>query len=82
MLFRSAWSAAAIVGPLLVNGFRDNQIRAGVPAAQAYSTTMNIMAVLLIVGFVTNLLVRPVAQKYWASEQRPGGLPGASGADD
>ena len=77
-----AWSAAAIVGPLLVNGFRDSQIRAGVPAAQAYSTTMNIMAVLLIAGFVTNLLVRPVAQKFWASEQRPGNLPGTSGADD
>ena len=77
-----AWSAAAIVGPLLVNGFRDSQIKAGIPAAQAYSTTMNIMAVLLIVGFVINLLVRPVAQKFWASEQQPGNLPRASGADD
>ena len=70
------------MGPLLVNGFRDSQIKAGIPAAQAYSTTMNIMAVLLIVGFVINLLVRPVAQKFWASEQQPSNLPRASGADD
>ena len=70
------------MGTLLGNGFRDNQIKAGIPAAQAYSTTMNIMAVLLIVGFITNLLVRPVAQKFWASEQQPGNLPRASGADD
>lgn len=61
-----AWSAAAIVGPTLVNGFRDSQIRAGIPAAQAYSTVMYIMAGLLVVGFVANLLIRPVASRYWA----------------
>jgi MFS family permease len=73
-----AWSAAAIVGPTLVNGFRDSQIRAGVPAAQAYSTTMYIMAALLVVGFIANLLVRPVASRYWA--ETPSGQPAA--ADD
>ncbi|MCD0177322.1 OFA family MFS transporter, partial [Deinococcus sp. 14RED07] len=66
-----AWSAAAIVGPSLVNGFRDSQIRAGIPAAQAYSTTMYIMAALLVVGFVANLLVRPVAEKFWAQNRAP-----------
>lgn len=66
-----AWSAAAIVGPSLVNGFRDSQIKAGIPAAQAYSTTMYIMAALLVVGFVANLLVRPVAEKFWAQNRAP-----------
>lgn len=66
-----AWSAAAIVGPSLVNGFRDSQIKAGIPAAQAYSTTMYIMAALLVVGFVANLLVRPVAEKFWAENRAP-----------
>lgn len=61
-----AWSAAAIVGPTLLNGFRDSQIKAGVPAAQAYSTVMYIMAGLLVLGFLANLLVRPVASRYWA----------------
>lgn len=66
-----AWSAAAIVGPSLVNGFRDSQIKAGIPAAQAYSTTMYIMAALLVVGFVANLMVRPVAEKFWAENRAP-----------
>lgn len=61
-----AWSAAAIVGPTLLNGFRDCQIDAGVPAAQAYSTVMYVMAGLLVLGFLANLLVKPVAEKYWA----------------
>ncbi|MGX9686984.1 hypothetical protein ACTQ9L_07540 [Deinococcus wulumuqiensis] len=36
------------------------------PAAQAYSTVMYIMAGLLVLGFLANLLVRPVASRYWA----------------
>lgn len=78
-----AWSAAAIAGPTLVNGFRDSQIKAGIPAAQAYSTVMYIMAGLLIVGFVANLLIRPVASRYWAAPpagQEP--LASPSAADD
>ncbi|NTX99339.1 OFA family MFS transporter [Deinococcus sp. JMULE3] len=71
-----AWSAAAIVGPSLVNGFRDRQIASGVPAAQAYSTTMFIMAALLVVGFIANLLVRPVAQRYWADTRSATPQPG------
>ncbi len=59
-----AWSLAAIAGPFLVNYIREVQIASGVPAAQAYSVTMYIMAALLIVGFVANLLVRPVDPKY------------------
>ena len=66
-----AWSAAAIVGPTLLNGFRDRQIAAGVPAAQAYSTVMYIMAGLLVLGFIANLLVKPVAEKYWAPAEEP-----------
>ena len=49
-----------------MNGFRDRQIAAGVPAAQAYSTVMWIMAGLLVVGFVANLLVRPVSSRHYA----------------
>lgn len=60
-----AWSLAALVGPILVNYLREYQIETlGVPKAQAYSTTMYIMAGLLIIGFVVNLLVKPVKAKY------------------
>ena len=59
-----AWSLAAILGPQIVNRLRDAQLAAGVPAARAYDLTMYIMAGLLVIGFICNLLVRPVASKY------------------
>jgi MFS family permease len=63
-----AWSAAAILGPVLVNYIRDYQIRvAQIPPAQAYSTTMYIMAGLLLIGAVCNSLVTPVSTKYHVS---------------
>ncbi len=60
-----AWSAAAILGPQLVNNIRAYQIETlQVPAANAYSTTMYIMAGLLLVGFVCNICIRPVNPKF------------------
>ena len=64
-----AWSLAAIVGPVLVNYIRQGQISAGVPAAQAYSVTMYIMAGLLLVGLVCNLMVREVDARYHHEEK-------------
>jgi MFS family permease len=55
----TAWSAAGIAGPVLVNYIRDYQIGHGVEKAEAYTVTMYIMAGLLLVGFVCNLLVHP-----------------------
>ncbi|HLQ22648.1 MAG TPA: OFA family MFS transporter [Gemmatimonadales bacterium] len=60
-----AWSAAGILGPTLVNKIREYQIARGVPAAQAYNTTMYILAGLLVVGFFANLAVRPVAERHY-----------------
>lgn len=61
-----AWSAAALLGPQLVNNLRAWQIETlHMPAARAYSVTMYIMAGLLLIGFVCNLLIRPVDQKYY-----------------
>ncbi len=60
-----AWSAAAILGPQLVNNLRAYQMETlHVPAASAYSTTMYIMAGLLLLGFVCNACIRPVHPKY------------------
>ena len=55
-----------MLGPVLVNYIRQGQIDSGVPAAQAYSITMYIMAGLLILGLICNLLVRPVNEKHHA----------------
>lgn len=61
-----AWSAAALLGPILVNYIRAYQIESlQIAPAQAYSTTMYIMAGLLLLGFVCNFLVKPVEQKYY-----------------
>lgn len=60
-----AWSAAALLGPQLVNNIRAYQIETlQIPAANAYSITMYIMAGLLLVGFVCNISIRPVAEQY------------------
>jgi MFS family permease len=56
----TAWSAAGIFGPVLVNYIREYQLAHGVPKAQAYSVTMFILAGLLAVGLVLNWLIRPV----------------------
>jgi MFS family permease len=60
----TAWSAAGILGPVLVNYIRQFQIAHGVPKAQAYSITMYIMCGLLLVGFLCNLAMRPVSERH------------------
>jgi MFS family permease len=61
----TAWSAAGVLGPVLVNYIRQYQLDHGVARAQVYSITMYILAALLALGFLCNLLIRPVADKYF-----------------
>jgi len=60
----TAWSVAGVLGPVLVNYIRQYQIDSGVPKAQAYSITMYIMCGLLLIGFLCNLAMRAVDEKY------------------
>ena len=60
----TAWSTAGVLGPVLVNYIREYQIARGVAKADAYTVTMHIMAGLLVIGFICNLLVRPVDERY------------------
>ena len=60
----TAWSVAAILGPSLINYISTAKIAAGVPKAEAYNSTMFLMAGLLMIGLIANLLVRPVDPKY------------------
>jgi hypothetical protein len=64
----TAWAAAGVLGPTLVNYIREYQIAHGVAKAQAYDTAMYVLAGLLVLGFVCNLLVRPLADKYFMSD--------------
>ena len=56
----TAWAAAGIAGPLIVNGFLDAQGAPGELTAAAYQPALLTMVGLLVVGFIANLLVRPV----------------------
>jgi len=60
----TAWSAAGVFGPVIVNYMRQYQIDHGVPKAQAYNTTMYVMAALLLVGFFCNLFVTAVNARH------------------
>ncbi len=60
----TAWATAGVLGPVLVNYIRQFQIEQGVAKADAYSITMYIMAGLLSLGFLCNLMIRPVHEKH------------------
>jgi MFS family permease len=68
-LLLTAWSAAGIFGPVIVNYMRQYNVDHGVPKAQAYNTTMYVMAVLLLVGFVCNFLVKAVDERHHMKQQ-------------
>ncbi|MEO5666385.1 MAG: OFA family MFS transporter [Nocardioides sp.] len=60
----TAWSAAGVAGPLIINRFLDSAGGAGTLDAGAYRPALFTMVGVLAVGFVANLLVRPVAAKF------------------
>ncbi|ROP59883.1 MFS transporter [Enterobacter sp. BIGb0383] len=64
----TAWSAAGILGPVLVNYLREYQLALGIAPARIYDTTLYVLAILLCTGFICNLLVRPVPAKYAMTE--------------
>src|SRR5579864_9455976 len=65
----TAWSMAGIFGPALVNYIRQWNVDHGVPAAQAYNVTMYVMAILLVVGFICNYLVKAVNARHHMTKE-------------
>lgn len=65
----TAWSAAGIAGPLIVNGLLDAQGKPGTMNAHNYLPVLLTMVVLLIVGFVAAWLIRPVDPKFHEPER-------------
>ncbi|QWT20193.1 OFA family MFS transporter [Bacillus sp. NP157] len=59
----TAWSVAGVAGPFLIAAVREAQLNAGVAKNLVYDRTLYILAVLLLVGMVCNLLVKPVKEK-------------------
>ncbi|MGH9383782.1 MAG: OFA family MFS transporter [Vicinamibacterales bacterium] len=60
----TAWSVAGVAGPSIVTYIREAQINSGVAKADAYSMAIYIMVGVLAIGFVCNLLARPVHERH------------------
>ncbi|WP_062380004.1 L-lactate MFS transporter [Demequina pelophila] len=67
----TAWSAAGVAGPLIINSVIDALEAQGLEGADLYRPSMLVMAGILVVGFVANLLVRPVAAKWHEKPAAP-----------
>jgi MFS family permease len=81
----TAWSAAGIAGPLIVNAIADAEGAAGKSGADLYTLSLYIMVGVLVVGFIANLLIRPVDRRFHEDvepqrERRAAGEPAMAGA--
>ena len=63
----TAWAAAGVLGPLIVNAIAD-QGADGDPGR--YVPAFYVMIGLLVIGFVANELIKPVDEKFHESEQK------------
>src|SRR5215475_8099368 len=75
----TAWSAAGIFGPTIVNYIGEFEISAGVPRDHVYDVTMYILAGMLVGGFVCNLLVRPLADRWFMKPEEVAALQAKQG---
>ncbi|MEJ7690340.1 MAG: OFA family MFS transporter [Nocardioidaceae bacterium] len=78
----TAWAAAGVAGPLIINGFLDAQGEPGSLTADAYRPALFTMVGVLAVGFVANLLIRPVAERFHASADAATKDPVAGAVDE
>lgn len=65
----TAWSAAGISGPVLVNYLREYQLAQGLAPQRVYDITLMVLTGLLVIGLICNQLIRPIPQKYAMSAQ-------------
>src|ERR1700691_2302946 len=66
----TAWSAAGVIGPVLVNYIRQYNLDHGVPKADAYNNTMYVLAGLLVIGLIANSLIKAVNKKHHMTAQQ------------
>ena len=64
----TAWSTAGILGPVVVATMHDIRLEQKVPFDQVYGPIFYGLAAMLVVGLIANLLVRPVADKHFMSD--------------
>ncbi len=61
----TAWSTAGVLGPVLVSYISQRATDAGAAKTAVYDQTLYVMAGLLAVGLVANVLVRPLASRWF-----------------
>jgi MFS family permease len=76
----TAWSTAGVLGPVLVNYIREFQIARGVRPSDAYTFTLYVLVGLLAIGFVCNLMVRPVPDSLFVAMAAPARGPAPASA--
>jgi len=64
----TAWATAGVLGPVVVNYMREYQLGLGIPREQVYNQTMYILVGMLVIGLIANLMVRPVADKWFMTD--------------
>jgi MFS family permease len=65
----TAWSVAGVIGPVLIANLRQFQLDAGVAKTLVYDNTLYILAGLLLIGLICNSLIKPVAEKYYMTDE-------------
>ncbi|RKS08026.1 nitrate/nitrite transporter NarK [Nocardiopsis sp. Huas11] len=58
----TAWSLAGIAGPMVVNVIADVQLAAGRDGAALYGLSLYVMVGVMAVGFLANMLIRPLPE--------------------
>ena len=61
----TAWAAAGVAGPLIVNGILDSVGEPGNLVAADYRPALLTMVGVLAVGFLANLMIRPVDESHF-----------------
>ena len=74
----TAWSAAGVAGPLIINSLVDARRASGATGASLYQLPLLVMVGVLAVGFVANALVKPVDPRF--QEPVAGGAASSSSA--
>ncbi len=64
----TAWSTAGIVGPVIVNYMHDTRLEAGVPYDKIYGPIMLVLAGMMVIGFIANMLVKPLDDKDFMTD--------------
>jgi MFS family permease len=64
----TAWSTAGIIGPVIVNYMHDTRLEAGIPYDQIYAPIMLVLAGMMVIGFVANMLIKPIEDKDFMTD--------------